>query len=175
MNPIVIPTPEEDFQYFVKEPKQWLMKGQTLYWAAMHLFKRYKEAMASESDGVPLDDVALYHVAKQFFEPAGMLAGFSLEVTIKAAIVANHPYRITRHMRGTDWTKKLGISPHDLMGLARAAEIEPGFVEAHINLGAAAQRPTIDGADGRFVASLDAPEQAMNGLGEFQKMRQSPA
>lgn len=49
MNSIVICTPEEDFQYFVKEPKQWLMKGQALYWAAMHLFKRYKEAMASES------------------------------------------------------------------------------------------------------------------------------
>lgn len=126
-----LPTPEEDFRYFVKSPAQWLMKGQTLYGAATHLFERYKEVRASFDtlDGVPMDEAAATLVDLEFFEPAGMLAGFSLEVTIKAAIVAKYPDRITPNMRGTDWTKERGVNGHDLKGLARAAEIDPVDVD----------------------------------------------
>lgn len=127
MNRPEIRTPEDDFRYFVQDPTQWLSKGQTLYRGAMHLFERFKEAFETldKLDGVSIDETAAVFADQQLFESAGMLAGFSLEVTIKAAIVANHPDRIKRGMRGTDWMEEKRASGHDLMALARAAEIDP--------------------------------------------------
>ena len=123
---VELPTPEEDFEYFVKSPIQWLGKGQNLYRAATHLFERYKEATEATPtlDGVKLDDAIPFIVDQRFFEPAGLLAGFSIEVTIKAAIVAKFPERIKPGMKGSDWFGEAKGNGHDLKALAGAAGLD---------------------------------------------------
>jgi len=123
---ITLPTIEDDFDYFVRAPLQWLIKGQTLRRAAAKLFERYQEAYSSldELDGAPIDEAATVMADLELYQPPAMLAGFSLEVTIKALIVAKHPDRIQPGMKGKDWTAGKTNNGHDLVALARSAGID---------------------------------------------------
>lgn len=120
-------TPEEDFDYFVRNPLEWLNNGVTLHKAAMHLFGQYREAYESLGtlDGAPMDEAAFAFVDADLFKPAGMLAGYALEVTIKAAIVAKYASRITFDTKPRKWWNlKKKTSGHDLVHLVREAGLD---------------------------------------------------
>ncbi len=121
-----LPTPEEDFDHFVRNPTQWFMKAQTLKFAALDLFERFGTAFKEMDhlDGVPMDVAGPIFVRLEYYQPAGLLAGFALEVLIKANIVALFPGRLKIGMRRNDWADGRPINPHDLLALSKEAQIE---------------------------------------------------
>lgn len=126
-----LPTQEEDFDHFVRNPSAWLMKAKTLKFAAVELFKQFENAFSelAHLDGVPMDVAAPTFVKLEYYQPAGMLAGFSLEVLIKANIVALHPSRIKIGMKVRDWTDGKPINGHDLLALSKEAGVHVNDVE----------------------------------------------
>ena len=119
-------SPEKDFDYFVRSPVQWTQKAQTLWLAAQELFRQFEESFGAlgRLDGVPMEEAAPVLAKAEFYQPAAMLAGFSLEVLIKANIVALYPDRLQPGMSVKDWTGGKPINGHDLTALSEAADLE---------------------------------------------------
>jgi hypothetical protein len=120
-------TQEKDFDYFVRDPSRWLLKGQTLFIAANSLSRTWEEAfqrLDTIEGSLPATEVVKLIPELDLFQPAAMLAGFSLEVTIKAAIVRNNSHLIRPRMSQFEWTGIRGTSAHDLVALKSKAKIQ---------------------------------------------------
>jgi hypothetical protein len=118
---------EQDFDYFVRNPSKWLMKGQTLFIAADSLSRTWENAfqrLNTIEGSVPAKEGAKLIAELELFQPAAMLAGFSLEVTIKAAIVHMNPELIKPRMSQFEWTGTRGTSAHDLVALKSNARLQ---------------------------------------------------
>jgi hypothetical protein len=83
------------------------------------------DSIGPQAGSVPIEEGAPMQVNLEMFMPAAMLAGFALEVTIKAIFVAKYPDRITPGMKSKVWTNGATNNAHDLIALAQAAEIDP--------------------------------------------------
>lgn len=122
---MLYPSFEEEFDHYVRNPTQWFFKAQTLRIAARELFKVYKQSFEAMEhlDGVSMEIAGPVLLNTNLYQPAGMLAGFSLEVLIKANIAAQYPERVKPNMKVKDWTGGKQINGHDLVELSKHASL----------------------------------------------------
>lgn len=115
-----VPTPEEDYEHFVRDPLQWRLKAQTLFRASCVLFDTFTNSpLWHQEETINSDDWAI--VDAELFQPAAMLAGLSIELFLKSIIVAKDPSRLDPKRGLNDWAQGPKRDAHNLVALAKEA------------------------------------------------------